>query len=797
MENEALRIVSIFLENDDNIKTLEKLIAAGGEGLPGKARQNLENVRRCFRRKSSAKKGSYCSSADRNLAVFTSMNKDSVCVPSQFVSQYEKWQTDWPSLFSVSGSRLHGRGDITEVLREQYRFTSLIQQQTWSSNICTRFLMICYYNMSRYDEGCESTASILATDDGLQSMLSIINKWISLGERWNSLCRDLGGYGILFVLPEGIGETVWARIPLTGPKREHIITKFRQLGIESKVKSLDANKLGLEICQGLLHRNMPRARLPAWVSSQRARELATLLHLLGPSKVPLELFARARNQYLVWGPDGQAVPKKADIVEVVQNADTFREALRHLESKNAILTEDITGNGHLTVNSDILQELTYCIDEWWKREAIKIVFSAFPTDRRLLPWRSFSTETSMLPQLRHVLQLLTEINVSDALPPAHIAQVCLSASNYRTFADKANLVAMAESLAERYTLSDLVIKRIALRRLVLSRISSSEWSLEDRRLEFPRSDQRSNGYYGEYLLYYSESLFRSRGPDAALLELDTYEPWIPGQPSTLETARLYEVGVLRGKILHFSGRFREAKETLEKVISSKHQDTTSASKATAHLAAVCCELGEADLGIRYASAHLRDVLEIQSAESGSARRLKLALAYAFLLKIMWSVLAGTVCNFRPTPSPQDLERAQQLFRDLDEPRSTSQTWPTRVHRVSVLLGLAVIAHIGHSWQDALLLYDVAFQCARECGWKAGYIESVIYLSRSVVLHELGETVQADDCATMAKMLYSSHLDFFVGFGTLWPEILKTWFNAQRREAVIPGRTWERNWEWRT
>lgn len=293
-------------------------------------------------------------------------------------------------------------------------------------------------------------------------------------------------------------------------------------------------------------------------------------------------------------------------------------------------------------------------------------------------------------------------------------------------------------------------------------------------------------------MFFSECLFKSRGADAALLELETYEPWIPGHPSTLETARLYEVGVLRGKLLHFSGRFREAKETLEKVVSTKHQDTTSASKATAHLAPVCCELGEADLGIRYASAHLEDILEIQSAESGSAKRLKLALAYAFLLKAMWSVLEGPLCNFWPTHNSQELERAQQLFEDLDEPRSTSQTWPARVHRVSVLLGLAVVAHIGHSLRHALLLYDSALKFARKRGWEAGYIESIIYLSRSVVLYELGEAVKADECTAMAKTLYSSHLDFFVGFGTLWPEILRTWFNVQGRETVIPGRTWECN-----
>ena len=90
-------------------------------------------------------------------------------------------------------------------------------------------------------------------------------------------------------------------------------------------------------------------------------------------------------------------------------------------------------------------------------------------------------------------------------------------------------------------------------------------------------------------------------------------------------------------------------------------------KTIAHLTAVCCELGETVLGIEYASAQLNDLTVYQSRESGSAKRLKLALAYAYLMQGMWLIFT------QPTASGyaslkrdirQGFEKAHELFKVL-------------------------------------------------------------------------------------------------------------------------------------
>ncbi|KAI1318089.1 hypothetical protein F5Y16DRAFT_419143 [Xylariaceae sp. FL0255] len=529
---------------------------------------------------------------------------------------------------------------------------------------------------------------------------------------------------------------------------------------------------------------------PLQLISAQSRDLATLLFLFDQSEIPMDLFARARKPCLFWNHDGEAAERHVSVVEVVREEHVFKQAMLELRLMKAT---DIVQKGSqqcISINSDVLQQLANGIDQRWKTEAVKIILIAFPSDRRLVPAYSFSIATSLLPPFRTVLPLLAEICVHDALPLSHVIDVCISASFYATLDWKDTFVAAAEKLAASYPPDERIIHRVVLRRMMLSLISSCEWGSNFQRLNVPRSDSRSNGYYGEYVLFLSEVMIGSSGPQAALDVLERYQSWVPGKPSTLERALIYEACVQRGKILHFSGRFKDAKACLEQAVevNATHQEATTPSKATAHLVAVCLELGDTKFAIRYGSGHLNDIVQIQSYESGNAKRLRLALAYAYLLDIMWAKLV----------SPDDLlpadscKHAQRLFEELNKSCLVIQTRAQKTNRVSVLLGQATLAHSRGFLQDALRYYDMTLIAAMECQWKAGYIESVVLLSKSVILHHFGDVDEAMRLASKANLMYSSPSYFFVGFGTLWPEIIGRWFAEQGRERIIPQHDWRNN-----
>ena len=171
------------------------------------------------------------------------------------------------------------------------------------------------------------------------------------------------------------------------------------------------------------------------------------------------------------------------------------------------------------------------------------------------------------------------------------------------------------------------------------------------------------------------------------------------------------------------------------------------------------------------------------------------MACAYLMQGMWAVFT------QPTPFGytslqrdirQGLDKAHELFQELAQSLENAGALSRagKTNRFSALLGLALIAHIKDDLHRAQDCYDIALVAARGCGWEAGYAEAIIYWSKSVVMHSLGKLEEAQKLNELAGSLYLSRSYFFVGFGTLWPEIIGTRVVQQGRERIIPQQGWE-------
>ncbi|KAL8788261.1 MAG: hypothetical protein Q9213_001781 [Squamulea squamosa] len=528
-----------------------------------------------------------------------------------------------------------------------------------------------------------------------------------------------------------------------------------------------------------------------------SQALATLLSFLGQSKIPERLLERARGPILTWGENGEVTPQIINTVEVVQDKFMCERAIRDLHQREAVRLEQSTDKIRcITVDPEVLTRVTHDKDHIrWKIEAVKVVLYAFPLDRRLEPLYSFSIATSILPLLNHVLPYLEEIDFEKALPAAHVIEVCLSASYYSTLDWKNNIVATAESIGTRFPVGAQLRERVELRKKILSRISSCKWGSEAQRLEFPRIDQRSNGYYGDLVLFNADVLLGRQQFQAALDELDRYTPWHPGNISTLEQIQMCEMSFLRGKIHRFSGNFKKARGCLEQVLRAGRPEASMMCKAMAHLTTVCCELGETRSGIVIALGQLDDLTAYQSRESGSAKRLRLALAYAYLMQGMWAIFTQSPASgyiSLEKDIQEGFNKAHELFRELAQcyENASNLTRAGKTNRFSTLLGLALIAHIKGDFHGARYRYEMALDAVSHCNWDAGYIEAIIYWSKSVVMYSLGELEEARKLSGLAGSLYQNRSFFFPGFGTLWPEIIETWVAQQGRERMIPKQGWE-------
>ena len=516
-----------------------------------------------------------------------------------------------------------------------------------------------------------------------------------------------------------------------------------------------------------------------------SRALATLLSCFGQYKIPIQLLYRARAPY-VWDVDGEIAPLEVNMVDVVQNSSLFERALCELSQLKAIYIEQRTdATKWISVDSQILMQISYKENHSkFRTEAVKAVFYAFPLDRCLEPQHSFSIATSILPLLRYVQPYMELIDVQETLPAAHIVEVYLSASYYSTLDWKNSSVSRAESIAARYSLTELQ-RRVKLRKNVLSRVSLCKWRSEMECLDFPRVDRRSNGFYGEFVLFNADILFGRQQSQDALAELDKYTPLDPGNVSTIEKIRILEMNILRGKIYHFSGYYTEANKYLENALYAKVSEMSITCKISSHLAIVQCELGKTWSGINIASLQLDDLMTIQSRESGSAKRLRLTLAYTYLIHSIWAILPQPTASLS-TNIQESLDKAQELFQGLVESYGNGLTVGRagRTNRFSSLLGLALIAHIKGDLDKACNSYDIALNAASLCNWDAGYIEAIIYWSKSVVLYSLGEREEAEKLDRMARSLYRCRSYFFPGIGNLWPEVIRTQMVGQGRDGTI-------------
>ena len=529
-----------------------------------------------------------------------------------------------------------------------------------------------------------------------------------------------------------------------------------------------------------------------------SRVLATLLSFFGESKISECVLERARGPLLTWGENGEVEERQVNTVEVVQDKLMCDKAICSLHRLKAIrLEQSRSETRYFLLNSQALARIALHTDHtMWMMEAVKVVLYAFPIDRRLQPLYSFSIATSILPLLKRVLPYLEDVIIEKALPAAHVIEVCLSASYYSTLEWKNKVMATAKNIGTRFLVEAQLRERIDLRKKILSRISLCQWKSEVERLEITCVDQRSNGYYGDFVLFNTEVLIGRQQLQAAFDELDRYNPWQPENVSAIENFQICEMSFFRGKIHHFSGHFREARVWLKRVLHARRPEASMMCKAMAHLTAVCCELGETKLGIDYASTQLSDLRIYQSQESGSAKRLRLSLAYAYLMQGMWTIFtqpntSGYVSL--PRDVQQGFDKAHGLFEALARSYESASTLSRagKTNRLSTLLGLAFIAHIKDDLPGARRWYDIALHAANDCNWTAGYIEAIIYWSKSVVLHSLGELEEARKLNGLAGSLYQCRSYFFVGCGTLWPEIIGNWVVQRGGERIIPQQGWEK------
>jgi hypothetical protein len=164
------------------------------------------------------------------------------------------------------------------------------------------------------------------------------------------------------------------------------------------------------------------------------------------------------------------------------------------------------------------------------------------------------------------------------------------------------------------------------------------------------------------------------------------------------------------------------------------------------------------------------------------KRVRLALANAYLMKALWA-LENQQLDLKL------LERARSLFQWIEEAFHQSElSLAGKYNRYAVLVGLAIIHHVRDELELAYAGWERAEGAAEDCWPKRGYAAMVTLYSRSEVAHRLKLPV-AGDLTLRAKAIFevTSRQYWFVGQGSIWPDLVGDLEERSGRERMMPRR----------
>ncbi|KAJ9482571.1 hypothetical protein VN97_g10855 [Penicillium thymicola] len=142
-------------------------------------------------------------------------------------------------------------------LADFYKLLVLCENQQQLGKIRLRICYVAFFRLKnavqpgtqyQYDDASMFIAHLIGDSgcgDSLSDIERRVRRWVGLGERYSLLANDLGGLGVLYLLPEDGGESIWTKeLPKSAkrPRRVAMLNHLRQKGLpkEAQTRGLHA-----------------------------------------------------------------------------------------------------------------------------------------------------------------------------------------------------------------------------------------------------------------------------------------------------------------------------------------------------------------------------------------------------------------------------------------------------------------------------------------------------------------------------------------------------------------------------
>ncbi|KAE8383871.1 hypothetical protein BDV26DRAFT_2724 [Aspergillus bertholletiae] len=177
----------------------------------------------------------------------------------------DKRETLFPEIQPVQdGGHTHGPQDSLGTLRPStsnpgnslarwYELTVDHERQHDLYKIRLRFLYVMFYRLKQWVEpgsqyqyfsAAEFIAQVIlnngSSSDSLDVVRNRVREWVGHGERYELLAKDLGGLGVLYILPDYGSKTLWTKdVPKSAnkPNRTLMLERLKREGIDYEAEN--------------------------------------------------------------------------------------------------------------------------------------------------------------------------------------------------------------------------------------------------------------------------------------------------------------------------------------------------------------------------------------------------------------------------------------------------------------------------------------------------------------------------------------------------------------------------------
>lgn len=346
---------------------------------------------------------------------------------------------------------------------------------------------------------------------------------------------------------------------------------------------------------------------------------------------------------------------------------------------------------------------------------------------------------------------------------------CLSASNFGDKLWKTIAVAYAENMANLLVSAD-ISARVQLRKAALARLYKTQSTFDLQSIQIPRTTKRSNADFGRLVLLQARLQIEGRVSNQTINEtLNQFDT--VGPVSALEDSVRLDINFLRAKLHRYEGGFTVANQILSGFMQALRYRTHN--MIMIHYYETLCESGCPEKAVQALEYELEELLKKENGQSGSARRLKLALGGSILMKFLKD---RSICYSM-------LQRAENLFKGIKW--QSEQSLVTRHNYYVMKASLGMIFLLRSDFEQSLTYWDEALNAARNCFPQTGHAEMLVHYAQSEVLYRIGKNREATAKRIIAQEIFSQcgREYFFLGQGTTWLDRLDELATGSGRQAI--------------